>query len=702
MALELINPEEKLRTSYPKINAAIQAADRADNNSKGTRIIAEEALEQSKDTQTQLNTIVIKGDSSVEAAQARVSTNNTGTTTTYITLKNRLDAEHNELTKGLSEKASKEELKATDATAKDALAKANNPLAALTSAGYKITTDDLSDDVLEAMSGNTNLTIASGLNNNSGVVYPLRQLTRNGILATVSDEIKNAILAVKVINAKKDKYYRIRWIGNGVTTIGDNAKYGFIITEHNKETFASDSETGQIRHIDSNDYAFDTPNNVTTRILESKVDNTVFVITIDYSKLVNQTAYDLNNNASSQVGYSTIIDESCYVYEAKIIESKPIVCTKSGSNLRVKFKYSNAVDLVLDFDLLGINQITSLVKVSRQTNTLPYPTYKFNAAIQWFAISTDWVSPYGILAVNNIVNPEGTFTVGGNHGTDGATGFATARQNSVEMFADNKPVNDGDTLYADKVVIKVTNYISASNAIDLATGAKRDSVKEIVTYTISEKSVEVSVTLEAMEEVQITRYAGLQATKAIYTELYWMLDKGAVSYNISTTPTEQISSGNRNDANVDRAILKTSGNDLLVVYMDRFIGLGDLTYMATGTPMSYYTTANKVYLHNIQSRTLTMAAGDIAYYRGGYTFMQSLNCPSSKNAYVIKLNDQRIYVVDFFNAVTTTYLETLADDLGKTIKVIEKSDSITCENYITSKGLKISATGYGQLKFTVN
>lgn len=657
---------------------------------------ATEAKTKADSVEQQLNTLIIEsGTSDAETLAARTDTT---TSTTYPTLGDRLD----NASEQISEKATKEELLATDATAKDALAKAENPLAALTSAGYKITTDDLSEEVLQAMSGNTSLTIASGLDNNSGVVYPLRQLTRNGVLAPVGEEIKNAILSVKVINAKNDKYYRIRWIGNGITTLGENAKYGFIITEHNKETFASDSETGQIRHVDSTDYAFDAPNNVTTRILESKVDNTVFIITIDYSKLVNQLAYDLNNNGSSQVGYSTIIDEDCYVYETKGIESKPIVCAKNGSNLKVKFKYTDTIDLVLDYDLLGINQITSLVKVSRQTNPLPYPTYKF-IANQWYAIATDWISPYGILAVNNIVNPDGTFTVGGNHGTDGSTGFPTARQISAEMFADNKLVNDGDVLYANKVVIKVTNYISASNAIDLTTGAKRDSVKEVVTYTILENSVEVSVTLEAMEDVQITRYAGLQATKGAYSELYWMVDSGAVSYNISTTPSQQINSGTRTNANVDRAILKTSNNDLLVVYMDRLIGIGDLTYMATGTPMSYYTTANKVYLHNIQSRTLPMSLSDIAYYRGGYTFMQSLNCPSSKSAYITKINDKRVYVVDFFEATTAaTYLETLADDLGKTITIIEKTDTITCDTFITSKGLKINATGYGQLKFTVN
>src|SRR5690606_13534563 len=57
-----------------------------------------QALAKSESTQTQLDTIVIDGDSSVEAAQARVSVEGTP----YATLKQRLDTEYEEVTTQLA------------------------------------------------------------------------------------------------------------------------------------------------------------------------------------------------------------------------------------------------------------------------------------------------------------------------------------------------------------------------------------------------------------------------------------------------------------------------------------------------------------------------------------------------------------------------------------------------------------------------
>ncbi|MBD8028142.1 glycerophosphodiester phosphodiesterase [Ureibacillus sp. Re31] len=104
MAVELIKYTDSLREGTDKINKAIQQANNAEINSTEAKNKAVEALEQANDTQTQLDTIVINGDSSVEAAQARVSTNDTGSTTTFPTLKQRLDSEHNELASKIIER----------------------------------------------------------------------------------------------------------------------------------------------------------------------------------------------------------------------------------------------------------------------------------------------------------------------------------------------------------------------------------------------------------------------------------------------------------------------------------------------------------------------------------------------------------------------------------------------------------------------
>lgn len=110
--LELIKPTDTLAEGYPKINVAIQKADQAfvvaDNavdTANNALAVANQSLANSQSTQEQLNQIVIDGDSSVEAAQARVNADNTKT---YDTLKERLDSEYTELKSQLADIAAQE------------------------------------------------------------------------------------------------------------------------------------------------------------------------------------------------------------------------------------------------------------------------------------------------------------------------------------------------------------------------------------------------------------------------------------------------------------------------------------------------------------------------------------------------------------------------------------------------------------------
>ena len=104
-----LNENDSLASGYPKINAAIGQAEQSNVNSdnaidtaNSAVSVANQALSNSLSTQGQLNQIVIEGDSSVEAAQARV---NADGSITYDTLKERLDRENQEVNSQLADKA---------------------------------------------------------------------------------------------------------------------------------------------------------------------------------------------------------------------------------------------------------------------------------------------------------------------------------------------------------------------------------------------------------------------------------------------------------------------------------------------------------------------------------------------------------------------------------------------------------------------
>ncbi|ETT88852.1 MULTISPECIES: hypothetical protein [Bacillus] len=100
-------PGDSLRTGYPKINHGINNANEAlnrsmtaESNSRGAMNVANDAVNVANDAksetnsiQEQLNQLVIDGDSSVEAAQARVDENGN----LHPTLKARIDADSNKI-----------------------------------------------------------------------------------------------------------------------------------------------------------------------------------------------------------------------------------------------------------------------------------------------------------------------------------------------------------------------------------------------------------------------------------------------------------------------------------------------------------------------------------------------------------------------------------------------------------------------------
>ncbi len=95
---ELINETDTLNKGRIKINNAITDAEQAKNISQGADGKATQALANSESTQTQLDTIVIEGDSSIEAAQARVDEKGVG----HSTLKERIDDGFTEVTSQLA------------------------------------------------------------------------------------------------------------------------------------------------------------------------------------------------------------------------------------------------------------------------------------------------------------------------------------------------------------------------------------------------------------------------------------------------------------------------------------------------------------------------------------------------------------------------------------------------------------------------
>ena len=381
------------------------------------------------------------------------------------------------------------------------------------------------------------------------------------------------------------------------------------------------------------------------------------------------------------------------IKDSSLMSDDGIVAIKSGDLFKIKYKYNETVNEMIEFGPLGINKIIHPKKISRETAS--ELTTALDGLNTHYTIDTDWISPYkGITADNGTTSFTGT--VGGNHGTVGAGGFATARPVSANLYVDGKLVTDNQVVYGDIAKLIVTNYVSASNKIDVATGAKSDSLLETVVYTITKNNIEVAVTLKAEEPLTVNGYVGLQMTPQLVSNADIYFGDEATKYKADGILHN--SDGLPFDG--DRVVI-SNATDLVAMYTNRGVGVGDLSKIGT-SPIHFVSEFNKVYSHLLGAgQSLRLLPNQVAYYSGGYTFMQPLKCNGAEKAYKIKLNSVDIYCVDFFSAANGTYLEVDISDFGKQIEIIEKTDSVTVDQIISGNGLKLSSTGFGTIKFKV-
>lgn len=580
----------------------------------------------------------------------------------------------------------------------------SNPLSTAMVNGEKVSMDLLSTQVLQAMTGNTPISL--GLQVNKGVVYPLKNLVKGGTTYPVATHISNLILDVKVLGAKKGKLYSIDWIGNGISSNGEN-RYSIAISEFDKGLYATNGESSRRRLVDFRNTNFPAPTEtVVTRSIEIEGEGLTFVITYDRTAFESRNFVAINYSDTNGDARGAVIDEVSYFYSNNTVLSNDannpfLVCQKLGSNHRVQFSYNQEKSMIVDFDKLGINQIIHMRRIYLANKLDGKLDFSFGGGTLIKDIDTDWISPYGLTALTNPLNSN-SFTTGGNHGTNSASGFPTAKNVSVKMFADDKVVNDGETLSAnEKVVIQVVNYVSAANVIDTTTGQKRDSVAEYVTYTIRPRTIDVSVTLEAIEETRLNYYLGIQAEKEgpWYKKLYYMPDSSPTIFDIEMNTAEG-NSGLYPNSKADRFVMKKD-QIALIGYRSNDIGMGRST-MIDGQKVFRHTAnlSGKVYGHLV-GNPVTLKTGDTVFFSGSFTITEPLECPGAETAYVISDGQRKVYCVDFFNATSNTFLKVDEIDYNKRIEVIEKSASVTVDNFISSKGLKMSSTGYGQLKFRV-
>ena len=449
---------------------------------------------------------------------------------------------------------------------------------------------------------------------NKGQIYPF-EATSERIDVVYND----SFLDVLVHYADSDALYRINHVSKNNTTWGTPTTFIQIQKSVNGGTTWENIVARNEANISG------PATGIKTHVIQKDGMNEIFTISMDWDSV---------REGSNNMFADYIISPSKYFFRTASNSNfvndleDDIVVFIDGRTIAVKSKLNDEKNLIVEYDRLKVNEFHEVNRLIEQRSAAR--DNDFSGTVQ-LTNDTDWVSPYGLRAVNNPVSGSaGSITVGGAHGVDGGSGFPTGRFGEyVSIKLDGVAIGNG-VHRGKSLELVVDHYVSASNAIVRDTGAKRDSIKERRTYSITSGAHKVKVDITALEDVHLTRYAGLQITQPDYYHSMYRYDNRPEGIMPIKGLTEGFHIADEKDyQKLDRVAL-FNDESMLVMITDRNFGIGDGSLAPADSAEYPQSPINitgglfgKIYSHNLgrNNNEYLLKTGSTISYRGGYYFL---------------------------------------------------------------------------------
>lgn len=289
------------------------------------------------------------------------------------------------------------------------------------------------------------------------------------------------------------------------------------------------------------------------------------------------------------------------------VATKRLFLQYGNDGVKVNQKYSTSYDIQYWLNKFGINNLMQLYAHGFIPNETPVVSQSNPAT--YTLSGSDWIGPYIMSALQNSTGGSYSFT-GGCHGSNGdETGDPTAETLDVQVYADERNIAFGSSISCDDVRVVVKNRIRAGNTQG-ASG--RYVLEEIVTYHFKDNKMFVSVCSEALENISVSTYYGMQMNNYSNSALFFGKTIKAGTFSPSTPFPEKCFLGIGIDA---------SGR-MCAMHMET-IGLGCNEH--TDTTKYCFTSYNKMYYSLVNpNNTMTVDGGDKFYWAGWYQFTDIL------------------------------------------------------------------------------
>lgn len=268
--------------------------------------------------------------------------------------------------------------------------------------------------------------------------------------------------------------------------------------------------------------------------------------------------------------------------------------------------------LALEFFPCGVNQIFALGKLAYDTSAVGFNGKQSTLE---FPSVTDWVGPYHLSLLENVSNDLPKQFTGGWHGSNGdGTGEPTAMTKLVVVTVDGEAKSSSFSGMGEQVSLNVVNLIQGYDTPEPANYLLQESVNY---QLLPNCSIEVCVTITALNDVAIHRYYGMQSQNfAVFDSVSYGSEREIMN-------TEAVRANNsclKNDA-VNRIVLSgEQGKYELELILNTEKGLGTFDYLADGLPRAFSADYGKSYFNLVNGKKLILKKGESVFWEGTYVF----------------------------------------------------------------------------------
>jgi hypothetical protein len=294
--------------------------------------------------------------------------------------------------------------------------------------------------------------------------------------------------------------------------------------------------------------------------------------------------------------------------EDEIKPQAPMTVKNYEGHIHIGY-FSKDGNMQISFYPCGVNQLFGIAKVCYYATLNNH--YQDLASVSYNS-STDWIGPYQVCCAPSIQSGIVRKFTGGWHGGNGdGTGTPTASTIEVNMAVDGENLTGNFERNCNQVDLIVTNLIQG---YDFSL-TNKTLLKEIVRYNIkNNRQIDVQVTIEALEDLVIQRYYGLQSQNfALFDSVKYLADLRAINGDLIN-----VNSSCRSNDGVNTILLTDNEKQhqlKLVLNLEEGLGLGNL---GVGTPRAFSASYRKSYFNLVNGIDLNLKKGEKVFWKGAW------------------------------------------------------------------------------------